>query len=126
MSKIFILGFDDHYPRGGMLDLLTVVDTENNDFLGDSLIKPDYTIVPEKLRILVSAFAPCKFYQVVHMDMYGGILLIEHWKQARFLHLPSKYELLTGAIFESTKGDYVCLDAIQTECETSIGYIPGG
>jgi hypothetical protein len=123
MGKLFILGFNADTPRGGVLDLLTMVDTVNNDF-GDDLIRPDFTILPSALAIIASLYEPFERYQVVHMDMHGGILMVEHWKKAPFLTLPSQYELLCGSIFENQKGDYVRQHALQLDCGTSVGYRP--
>ena len=125
MSKIFILGFDGHYPRGGMLDLLTTLCNDDMPS-GEDVISSEYVIKSAVLAKVVSRFTPFEHYQVVHLNMYGGILMVEHWKKAPFFALPSQAELASGAIFENAKGDYVRREGIQSECETSVNYIPGG
>lgn len=124
MGKLFIFGFNQDAPRGGMLDLLTDVDLEATDF-GPSVITQDMTISPTYMAAVVAGYDTFSHYQVVHMDCHGGILMVEHWKRAHFFALPSAYELLTGAIFEDAKGDYVRRESIQQDCRTSVGYAPG-
>lgn len=124
MSKIFILGFNENHPRGGLLDLLTTLATDETAPFGTAVTK-DYVIKSTVLAKVVGRFPDFDRYQVVHMDMYGGILMVEHWKKAPFLALPSQAERDDDAIFENTNGDYVRREAIQSSCMTSVGYIPG-
>jgi hypothetical protein len=123
MDKLLILGFNGAAPRGGMLDLLTIVDTESAGF-GVDVISHEMTITPACLQLAVAVYPAFEHYQVVHFDMYGNVMMIEHWKRAPFLFIPKDHERLTGALFEDSKGNYVRRDAIQHECGTSVGYAP--
>lgn len=123
MGKLLILGFDGAHPRGGMLDLLTTIDTESPGF-GVGLFSDDMTITPACLALAVAPYPGCEHYQVVHFDIYGSILMVEHWKRAPFLFIPKDYERLTGALFEDNQGNYVRRETIQLSCATSVGYEP--
>jgi hypothetical protein len=126
MSKIFILGFNGQSPRGGMLDLLTTVGTTREIPFGDGTDMQAYALNATTLSGIVARFPTFEHYQVVHMGKYGSIQMVEHWVKARFLFIPSDAERASGAIFENKTGDYVRRIDIQTECDSSVAYVPRG
>jgi hypothetical protein len=86
VSKIFVFGFDNYYPCGGMTDLIAVLQEEGGERIGSDML-----ILPGELAKVVGK-TTCDYYQVLHFAEDGAPLLVERWRRASSPGRPGDYD----------------------------------